>query len=87
MAALVADLDRDTFAVREKASQELEKLGESVVGALRAKLADRPALELRQRLERLLDKFDGKGLSAEQLRAVRAVQVLEHMGTAEAKSS
>jgi len=85
VAALLADLDSSQFVVRRKASEELEKLGASVAAAVQAKLADNPSLELRQRLEALLRRLESPTLSAEQLRAVRAVQVLECIGTANAR--
>jgi len=85
VAALLSELDSSQFVVRQKASEELEKLGTSVAAAIRAKLTEKPSLELRQRLEGLLRKFDSPVLSPEQLRAVRAVQVLEYIGTANAR--
>jgi tricorn protease-like protein len=84
VAAFLDDLVSEQFAVREKASQELERLGESAVGALRSKLADKPALELRQRLERLLEKQAIPGPA--QCRGSRAVQVMEAIATPEARA-
>jgi RNA polymerase sigma factor (sigma-70 family) len=77
----IADLDSSEFAVREKAMRELEQHGEAVEGALRKVLEDRPSLEVRQRIKLLLDKLRG----TDRLRALRAVEVLEHLGTAEAR--
>jgi len=85
VAAQIADLNSDQFAVRQKAEQELEKLDKSVVPALRNKLKDKPASEMRQRIEALLQKLDGPILSPLQLRIIRAVQVLEHIGNADAR--
>jgi RNA polymerase sigma factor (sigma-70 family) len=84
LAALIADLDNDQFAVRQRATQELEKLDAAAVPALRQKLNEKPALEVRQRLERLLEKLDGPVPSAAQMRIIRAVQVLEHIGDQDA---
>ena len=53
--------------------------------ALRAALRKPPTLEARMRLERLLEKLEGVELTAEELQAVRAVEVLERIGTAEAR--
>jgi WD40 repeat protein len=84
LAQWVADLDSDQFAVRERASQELEEQGELVAPALRKVLASGPTLEVRTRVTRLLGRI-GRSLTREQLQGLRAVQVLEQVGGAEAK--
>jgi hypothetical protein len=84
LARLIADLDSDEFAVRSKATEELERLGELAEKALRGRLAGKPTLECRRRCEELLAKLSV--LSGERLRAVRAVEVLEHLGAAEART-
>jgi RNA polymerase sigma factor (sigma-70 family) len=81
---LLADLDSDEFAVRETAAKELEGLAEGAEPALRRALAGRPSAEVRRRVEGLLEKLDGTR-SPEQLRAVRALEALEHVGTEEAR--
>ena len=48
---LIADLDSDEFAARQKAEAELEKLGELAVAACRKALAGAPSAEARRRLE------------------------------------
>ena len=53
----IADLDSKTFAVRQKATEELEKLGELAVPALEDRLQNNPSLEVKQRLEKLLAKL------------------------------
>jgi RNA polymerase sigma factor (sigma-70 family) len=87
VARLIADLDSDEFAVREKAADELDKLGESAAGAVRQALAGRPSAELRRRLEALLDKQAAEewAPAPDRLRAVRALEMLEQVGTPEAK--
>lgn len=87
LARLIADLDGDEFAVREKASAELEKLGEPARHTLRQALAARPTLEMRRRLEKLIDKLERERWSptGHRLRAWRALEVLERAGTSEAK--
>ncbi|HEV3255668.1 MAG TPA: sigma-70 family RNA polymerase sigma factor [Gemmataceae bacterium] len=81
---LLSDLDSNQFAVREKASQELEKLAETAKPAVQQALARSPSsLELRRRLERILDKLAVP--SGGRLQQLRAVEVLEHIGTAEAR--
>jgi HEAT repeat protein len=83
VARLIADLDSDEFALRESATAELGKFGSTVETSLRNKLAEKPSPELRRRIEQLLRRKED--LSAESLRALRAVEVLEHIGTSEAK--
>jgi hypothetical protein len=82
----IADLDSNDFVTREKASTELEKLGPLARPALSKKLESRlSSLEVRRRLERILAKVDSRVPSAEELRALRAMEVLEGIGTAEAR--
>ena len=85
VARLIAELDSDRFEVRDRASKELEQLGELAGPALRKALAGKPSLEVRRRLKTLLDQVGGRTLAAEQLRALRAVEVLEHIGTSDAQ--
>jgi WD40 repeat protein len=85
---LLADLGDSRFAVREKATAELEKLDELAEAALRRALEDRPALEVRRRVERLLNRIDslrGPQMPSERLRTLRALEVLERLGTPEAR--
>jgi RNA polymerase sigma factor (sigma-70 family) len=85
LARLIADLGADEFAVRERATGELEKLGPQAIPALKRALAGRPSLEARRRIEALLRRPDHLPRAADELRAWRAVEVLEHIGTAEAR--
>jgi RNA polymerase sigma factor (sigma-70 family) len=82
---LIADLDADEFQVREAAAKELAKLGKSVESPLRAALAGSPSVEVKGRLERLLEAIGDETLTPEQQRDVRAVRVLEQTGTPEAR--
>jgi hypothetical protein len=85
VAQFIKDLDSDQFVVRQKATEGLEKFGEVAAPALKKKLATNPSLETRQRIERLLDKMANNVLRAEVMQALRAVEVLEHIGTPEAR--
>jgi WD40 repeat protein len=82
---LIADLDSEDFAVRAGAVAGLEKLGEVAVPAMEKARAGGVALETRRRIEDLLNRLLRRQLSAEQIRLVRAVEVLEHTGTPEAR--
>src|SRR5437899_7928536 len=57
LAGLIADLGDARFAVRERATRELEGLGESVESVLRKALADSPSAEARSRIKHVLDAF------------------------------
>jgi hypothetical protein len=63
LARWLTDLNADDFAVRERAVTELEKQGRAAEPALRKALEQRPALEVRRRIEVLLDKLPGVNLS------------------------
>jgi RNA polymerase sigma factor (sigma-70 family) len=81
LAALLADLDSPAFATREQAAKSLEDLGEAAEKALRDTLAGKPTLEVRQQILRLLEKRDQTVL-----RCLRAIEAVEHVGTAEARA-
>jgi WD40 repeat protein len=81
---LLADLDSKLFAVRRAAVTELEQLGDLAGAALRKRLAARPSLETRQRLEALIARLDDSR-SGLLLQGLRAVEVLEHIGTPAAR--
>jgi hypothetical protein len=85
VARLVADLDSRDFAVRRQASADLEKLGDLAEPALAEVLAGQPSLEVRQRVDKLLEKAHGPVRVPEQIRALRALEVLELIGSAEAR--
>jgi WD40 repeat protein len=80
LATLLADIDGAEFATREKASGELAKLGPAAESALRKALADRPSLEARRRIARLLKSIEGQHLGI-----MRAVEVLERLDTSGAR--
>lgn len=77
---LIAGLGDNEFAVREQSAADLAALGELAESALRKELAAPPTLEVRRRLERLLDKLATGVPSPEQLRRLRALEVLEQIG-------
>lgn len=83
---LIDDLDSEQFDVRKRAGAELEKLGEPALHLLRKVLEGEPSLEARKRIEEILRNASMAKLPADTLRAVRAVEVLEMIGTVEAKA-
>jgi dipeptidyl aminopeptidase/acylaminoacyl peptidase len=86
LARLIAELDAEAFAVRERATRELEKLGRPARPGLRQVLAGRPSPEVRRRVEGILEKEVPLSLSPEELRGRRAVEALEHIATPEART-
>jgi dipeptidyl aminopeptidase/acylaminoacyl peptidase len=82
---LVADLDGNQFAVRRRATDELEQLVELAEPALRTALTKQPPLEVRQRIERLLELLRAPATHPDRLQALRAVEVLERVDTPEAR--
>jgi hypothetical protein len=84
VAKYVADLSSDKFSVREKASRELENLIDVAEPALLKVLTAGPTLEVRRRVETLLARTTVVR-SPETLRALRAIQALEQVGSAEAR--
>jgi hypothetical protein len=81
---LVSDLDSDNFANRGQAMAELEQLGELAEPILEKTMRDQPSLEVRRRLQRLLERLKGPTPPGPRLQALRAVEVLEQIGTPEA---
>jgi hypothetical protein len=84
---LIARLDADDFQTRENASKELEKLGRGTEPALRRVLAGGPSAEVRRRAEALLERLESNPVPAggEEIRQLRAVEVLGRIGTPEAR--
>jgi hypothetical protein len=80
----IRDLDSDRFAVRKQAADELARCVEAAEPALRPALARQQTLEVRRRLEQLLDRLTN--LSPDALRGLRAIEVLEGQATPEAKA-
>ncbi|MBI1918107.1 MAG: WD40 repeat domain-containing protein [Planctomycetes bacterium] len=81
---LLADLDSKIFARREKAQTELEQMGARAEPALQQALKMRPSVEVRRRVEKLLQKLE-TGRLPEQRQQRRALEVLEHIGSTEAR--
>ena len=70
--AWIAELNSDDFSKREKANAELEALGPLALPAVKLKLADKIlSLEVRRRLQRLVEKVETNTLSGEELRGLR----------------
>jgi WD40 repeat protein len=83
VAAWIAALDSLAYRDRVAAHRELAKVADRATPALRAAVARAASPEVRERLNNLLDQVERP--TADMLRVVRAVEVLEFAGMAEAK--
>jgi WD40 repeat protein len=85
---LIAALDDDSFAVRQKAATELLGLVEAAEADLRRASSSHPSPEVRSRARAILRKASkGPGASpaSEALRTQRAIEALERLGTPAAR--
>jgi WD40 repeat protein len=82
----IAELDSKEFAVREAAFRELERIDLEAEAAMRQVLRGNPPLEVRRRIEALLGRMRTVQ-SPEVLQKIRAVQVLEYVGSASAREA
>jgi hypothetical protein len=91
VAALIADLDSDSFPVRESATRTLRELGGTAGPALRRALAGVASAEARRRLEGIVAAIPAAverlPLTGDTLRGVRAIEALERVRTAEAREA
>jgi RNA polymerase sigma factor (sigma-70 family) len=85
VAKLITALDDDDFEKREKATDDLARMGEQVGPALKKALEGSPPVEVRRRVEYLLERLRTASESNERLRQVRALEVVEMMATPEAR--
>ncbi len=81
---LIAQLDDDRFAERDRAAKELAALDELALPALRAAAEATTSLEHRRLVDKLL-KRPSLVSSPEVLRSLRAIEALERVGTPEAQ--
>jgi WD40 repeat protein len=81
----IKDLDSDDFATREAATRELEKRLDLVAPALRAALAAGPSGEAKRRLTPLVEAVEAPWVG--DVRPRRAVEVLERIGSPEARQA
>jgi hypothetical protein len=77
---LLANLESEQLAVREKAQDGLANLDDLAEPALRQTLANKPTLEVRRRVQAVLERLRGPVTRPELLRSLRAVAVLEEIG-------
>jgi hypothetical protein len=80
----ITDLGSEKFAVRQGAAKELEKVGGQIRAPIKKALQGKITLETRRRLEQVLSNI-ARAPGPETLRSVRAVLVLERIGSHEAR--
>src|SRR5262249_24276164 len=86
IAQCLANLDSNIFKKRVQAVTDLEELGNLALRAIDEKLGDKSiSLEAHRHLEALAQKAKSV-LSGEELRSLRAVEILEQIGTPEARA-
>jgi WD40 repeat protein len=79
--AWIGDLDHPRFAEREKATNSLVAVGGQAEEALRAARDKTRSAEVRQRIDRILDAGWDPAAWPDRLEELRAVEVLETLGT------
>jgi hypothetical protein len=85
LALLIADLDAEDFKTRERASKALAKFGRLAENALTKALEGKPSPEVERRVRNLMEKLERLAEDPEKLRLLRAIEVLERLGTREAR--
>lgn len=85
IARLVADLGHAEFPTRQAAVRELVEVGTEAGPALRAAAATPASAEVRRLAGELLNRLDAPPTRPDDLRAIRAVEVLETIGSPAAR--
>src|SRR5262249_37343488 len=86
IADLIADLDSKRFTVRDRAMAELVRLEEGARAALVRALEVVRSEETRRRIEQLLARLKAFIAFSQRLQVLRAGEVLEWIGTPEARA-
>jgi len=81
IALLIARLDDDDGAMRERATDELARIGQAAESALHRAVASSNSAEVCMRARLVLDRLHGVVWAPDALQRLRAVQVLEQIGT------
>ena len=82
---LVRDLDSEAFLVRERSAKELRRLGERAEPALQRGLERGLSAEARRRIQDILAGIVRVDFSPDELQAIRGVEVLERIGSSDAR--
>jgi WD40 repeat protein len=84
VASLLDDFDSDHFETRERASAELQRLGDPTEGLLRDRLARNPSAESARRIRSLLERIES-AYESKEVYFLRILEVLELAGTEDAR--
>jgi WD40 repeat protein len=79
----IRDLDSDTFAERERASEELGQIVDEAEAHLKKALESKPTLEMRRRIKLLLEERR-TGPTGKELQGFRVIEILEHIAASNA---
>ena len=82
----VKHLDSQQFVQRESAMKTLAELGELAEPALRAAMKQPNTVEFKLRARQLLQKLDQPESQPDRLRRFRSIEILERIGTPEARA-
>lgn len=85
IAVLLTELSHDQVTRRDKAEQDLMKVGALCEPMVKAALQKATTMELRRRLEKLAKKAEGQDASPDTLLALRLLEALELANTSEAR--
>jgi len=83
--ALLDDLSHDQYGRRDKAMEQLEKLGALCEPLLRAAVQKPPSMDARRRMEKLLAKLEEPLPSSDTLQVLHILEALELANTVEAR--
>jgi WD domain, G-beta repeat len=81
----ISDLDSDKFNIRQTAAKELTRLGDQVQEPIKTALKVNISLETRRRLEQILKSLSDVS-GSETVRTIRAIMVLERIGSPDAQT-
>ena len=81
----IVDLGSDQFKVRDAALKQLHKAGEQVQMPIELAIKADPPLEMRRRLKQILEAANVSP-GPETVRTIRAIMVLERIGSTEAQA-
>jgi hypothetical protein len=84
VAARLRALDNPKFAERDRAARQLEEAGDRVAVALEKFLATQPSAEASGRAEKILARIRSRAAAEQAAQSLRALEVLEWIGTAKA---
>jgi hypothetical protein len=83
--ALLADLNHEQYGRRDKAVEQLEKLGGLCEPLVRAAVQQPPSMDARRRMEKLLAKLEEPVPSSDALQVLHILETLELANTVEAR--